>query len=79
MMRFRHLSGLTVIFPYFNAISVDLYAIKCLIYIYFCVISVFLIGRRLRNVVGMKCSWPGTCNKDVLAISAQGRIQGEAK
>ena len=34
-MCFRHLVGLIVIFPYFNAISVDFYAVKCLIYIYF--------------------------------------------
>ena len=27
--------GLIVILPYFNAISVDFYAVKCLIYIYF--------------------------------------------
>ena len=33
--RFRHLCGLVVILPYFNAISVDFYAGKCLIYIYF--------------------------------------------
>ena len=35
LMRFRHLFGLIVILPYFNAISVDFYAVKCLIYIYF--------------------------------------------
>ena len=35
LMRFRHLFGLKVILPYFNAISVDFYAVKCLIYIYF--------------------------------------------
>ena len=29
----------------------------------------------LPNLVGMKCSWPGTCIK----MSAQGQIQGEAK
>ena len=35
LTRFRHLFGLIVILPYFNAISVDFYAVKCLIYIYF--------------------------------------------
>ena len=30
-----------VILPYFNAISMDFYAVKCLIYIYFCAISMF--------------------------------------
>ena len=35
LTRFRHLFGLVVILPYFNAISVDFYAIKCSIYIYF--------------------------------------------
>ena len=35
LARFRHLFGLVVILPYFNAISVDFYAVKCLIYIYF--------------------------------------------
>ena len=35
LTRFRHLLGLVVILPYFNAISVGFYAIKCLIYIYF--------------------------------------------
>ena len=35
LTRFRHLFGLVVILPYFNAISVDFYAVKCLIYIYF--------------------------------------------
>ena len=32
---FRHLFGLIVILTYFNAISVDFYAVKCLAYIYF--------------------------------------------
>ena len=35
LTRFRHLFGLRVILPYFNAISADFYAVKCLIYIYF--------------------------------------------
>ena len=35
LTRFRHLFGLIVILPYFNAISVYFYAVKCLIYIYF--------------------------------------------
>ena len=35
LARFRHLFGLIVILPYFNAISVDFCAVKCLIYIYF--------------------------------------------
>ena len=35
LTRFRHLFGVVVILPYFNAISVDFYAVKCLIYIYF--------------------------------------------
>ena len=35
LTRFRHLFGLIVILPYFNAISVDCYALKRLIYIYF--------------------------------------------
>ena len=35
LTRFRHLFGLIVILPYFNAISIDFYAVKCLIYIYF--------------------------------------------
>ena len=36
LTRFRHLFGLIVILhvPYFDAISVDFYAVKCLIYIY---------------------------------------------
>ena len=29
LMRFRHLFGLIVILAYFNAISVDFYAVKC--------------------------------------------------
>ena len=39
---FRHLFGLIVILPYFNAISVDFYAVKCLIYIYFVFFSMFM-------------------------------------
>ena len=35
LTRFQHLFGLIVILPYVNAISVDFYALKCLIYIYF--------------------------------------------
>ena len=35
LTRFRHLFGLIVILPNFNAISVDFYAVKCKIYIYF--------------------------------------------
>ena len=35
LIRFRHLFGLVVILPYFNAISVDFYVVNCLIYIYF--------------------------------------------
>ena len=31
LTRFRHLFGLIVILPYFNAISVDFHAVKCLI------------------------------------------------
>ena len=33
LTRFRNLFGLIVILPYFNAISVNFYAVKCLIYI----------------------------------------------
>ena len=29
LARFRHLFGVVVILPYFNAISVDFYAVKC--------------------------------------------------
>ena len=47
LTRFRHLFGHIIIMPYFNAISVDFYAVMCLIYIYFCVISMFVIGRML--------------------------------
>ena len=35
LTRFRHLFGPIVILPYFNAISVDFHAVKCLIFIYF--------------------------------------------
>ena len=30
-----HVNGALVILPYFNAISMDFYSVKCLIYIYF--------------------------------------------
>ena len=36
-----------VILPYFNAISMGFYAVKCLIYILICVISMFVSGRML--------------------------------
>ena len=35
LTRFQHVFGLLVILPYFNSISVDFYAVQCLIYIYF--------------------------------------------
>ena len=34
-MRFQHIFGRIVILPYVNAVSLDFYAVKCLIYIYF--------------------------------------------
>ena len=34
-----------VIFVYFNAISIDLYAIRCFICIFFCVFILFISGR----------------------------------
>ena len=36
-----------VILPYFNAISIDFYEVKCLINIYFVKISMFISGRML--------------------------------
>ena len=36
-----------VILSYFNAIFIDFYAVKCLINIYFCVISMFVSARIL--------------------------------
>ena len=45
LTRFRHLFGLIVILPYFNAISVDFY--KMFHLHLFCVISMFVSGRML--------------------------------
>ena len=55
-MRFRNLFGLIVILPYVNAISVDFYAVKCLILFTF-ILCNFQV-----------CNWKNTYIKNLNAL-----------
>ena len=48
-----HVNRVLVILHYFNAISIEFYAVKCLINILFYVISMFVSGRMLIKKVEM--------------------------